>query len=185
LLVTLMGIVPDVRAAVTTDCKRAGDLVYLLGETRAELGGTALERILGASYPRCPTVKAGEAMRLYGALYAAVTAGAVASIHDLSDGGLAVALFESAYGGRLGIAVELEGRGSGLSAVETLFSETPSRFLVTVHPGARERFERCLAGLPAARIGEVRAEGRLVVTLEGERLMDLGLDEGGAAWKSL
>jgi phosphoribosylformylglycinamidine synthase subunit PurSL len=183
LLVTLMGIVPDVREAVTTDCKRPGDLVYLVGETRGELGGTSLERLLGASWPRGPRARPDEAMRLYRALHRAVRAGAVASLHDVSDGGLAVSLFESAFGGRLGVAVDFP--AGGLTPVELLFSETPSRLVATVRPDARGRFESSLAGLPFARVGVVLAEPRLTMRVEGETLVDLDLETGGAAWKIL
>jgi phosphoribosylformylglycinamidine synthase len=185
LLVTLMGIVPDVRRAVTTDCKRAGDLVYLLGETRAELGGSALERSLGASYGRCPTARPAEAMLRYRALHRAVAAGCVASIHDVSEGGLAVALFESAYGGRLGLTVSLDARDLGLTPVELLYSETPSRFVVTVHPSSCQELEGHLAGLPFQRIGEVRSGTRLSICTDHEDAIELELDEGGAAWKAL
>jgi len=183
LLVTLMGIVRDVRMAVTTDSKRPGDLVYLLGETRAELGGSSLERALHGSYPRCPTAAPVQAMRLYQALHRAVLAGEIASAHDVSDGGIAVALFESAWGGRLGMEVSLEARRDGLTPVELLFSETPSRFVVTVHPDAREGFERTMRGLPCGMVGSVREEPHLFIECDGEELVRLGLEEGGAAWK--
>jgi phosphoribosylformylglycinamidine synthase len=185
LLVSLLGILADVRKAVTTDCKRAGDVVYLLGATRAELGGSSLERHLGAAYPGVPTLDAGRALPAYRALHRAISRGLLASAHDLSDGGLAVALFESAWGGRLGMAVDVSARSVGLDSVQALFSETPQRLLVTLHPEAAAQFERTLEGHACTRIGVVCAEPHLCISVDGTRVVDLDLREGGEAWRSL
>ena len=105
LLFSVIGKIDDVRQATTMDAKRAGDLVYLLGRTEDELGGSeyyALHGELGANVPK---VDAQSAMNRYRSVNAAQKQGMIASCHDLSDGGLAVAVAETAFAGGLGIAV--------------------------------------------------------------------------------
>ena len=116
LLVSVLGIIEDLRRSVSSDFKRAGDRLFVVGADRGELGATAYARLLagsgggaasGAWRQPCPTVDAPAAMRRYRRLHAAIRRGMVASAHDLSDGGLAVALAESAIGGRLGARLDL------------------------------------------------------------------------------
>ena len=116
LLVSVLGIMDDLRRSPSTDFKRAGDLICLVGDDRGELGATAYARLLaagGAALPiakpqrHCPTVDAPAAMRRYRLLHQAIAAGWVSSAHDLADGGLAVALAECAIGGRLGARIDL------------------------------------------------------------------------------
>ncbi|MFN2272604.1 MAG: phosphoribosylformylglycinamidine synthase subunit PurL [Anaerolineae bacterium] len=169
LLVSSMGIVPDVRQAVTMDLKAAGNLVYIVGETRAELGASLYYRLhghVGMSVPR-PVPDAVETMR---ALHGAMRAVQVRACHDLSEGGLAVAAAEMAFAGRLGLELDLAGiprsadvdSDAAASAV-ALFSESSARFLVEVAPQNAAAFEKTLAGRPVAQIGEVTAEGILRV----------------------
>ena len=108
LLVTLMGIIEDVRKAITTDFKGQGDLVYLLGVTSEGLGGTFLEQVLGLQLGALPPFDPKEARRLYLRLHEVIKKGLVACCHDISDGGLAVAVCESALGGRLGATITLQ-----------------------------------------------------------------------------
>ena len=116
LLVSVLGIMDDLRRSPSTDFKRPGDLICLVGDDRGELGATAYARLLaagGAALPitearrHCPTVDAPAAMRRYRLLHQAIAAGWVSSAHDLADGGLAVALAECAIGGRLGARLDL------------------------------------------------------------------------------
>ena len=116
LLVSVLGIMADLRRSPSTDFKRPGDLICLVGDDRGELGATAYARLLaagGAALPitearrHCPTVDAPAAMRRYRLLHQAIAAGWVSSAHDLADGGLAVALAECAIGGRLGARIDL------------------------------------------------------------------------------
>ena len=112
LLVSVLGIIEDLRRSVSSDFKRPGDRIFIVGADRGELGGSAYARLLAGSGNRawrqaCPTVDAAAAMQRYRLLHAAMRAGMVASAHDLSDGGLAVALAESAIGGRRGARLDL------------------------------------------------------------------------------
>ncbi len=157
LLFSTMGRIDDVRKAVTMDAKRAGDCVYVLGMTRRELGGSewyALNGFIGNSVPR---VDARTARKLYAALGRAMDKGLVASCHDCADGGLGVALAETAFSGALGMLVDLSrvpSEGIGRDD-QLLFSESQSRFVVTVRPEDKRAFERILKGNVFAEIGTV------------------------------
>ena len=97
LLFSIIGSIDDVRKAVTMDVKQAGDLVYVLGTTKNELGASEYFAMQGAIGNSVPRVDAAEALKLYRALSSAIGQGLVRSCHDCSDGGLGIAL------GRIGI----------------------------------------------------------------------------------
>jgi phosphoribosylformylglycinamidine synthase len=166
LLFSVLGIVPDVRQAVTMDTKAPGDVVYLLGDTRPELGQSELFNQMGIEGGIVPRVTdPARAKACYRALHAAIRGGEVRSAHDLSDGGLAVALAESAFAGELGIDVNLGALAAaeGLAPWELLFSESPSRLVVTVAPAHSSTFEQRFSGLPLHRLGTVTTNDRLTV----------------------
>ena len=93
--------------AVTLDAKRPGDLVYILGETYDELGGSEWYAMHGAIGNQVPKVNAEKAKALYNALSRAISAGLVASCHDCSDGGAGIAIAETAFAGGLGMLINL------------------------------------------------------------------------------
>ncbi len=189
-LFSVIGKIEDVRMAVTMDVKRPGDLVYLLGKTSFELGGSEYYAAKGYVGNRVPRVDAASALVRYRAYHGTVCRGLVASCHDLSDGGLAVALAESAFAGGLGMAVDL-GRVmfAGVScdrADETLlFSESASRHLVTIRPQNREMFEKAMEGTCFSRVGTVTEDGMLTVTgIDGNTVVRGTLSELKEAWQS-
>ena len=156
-LFTAVALLEDVRRAVSMDVKQPDDVAYLLGETRNEMGGSeylALRGQLGASVPR---VDVRMAKGLYTRLSEAMAEGLVASCHDCSDGGLGVALAESAFAGGYGLHVDLSGIETENDTV-ALFSESPSRFVCTVSPRHAPTFERVLEGSPMVRLGRVIPE---------------------------
>jgi phosphoribosylformylglycinamidine synthase subunit PurSL len=185
LLVSLMGALPDVRRSLTTDFKRPGDAIWLLGLSRGELGGTVYERIAGLRPGPCPSADPEAAMRLYRRFHRAARRGDIASCHDLSDGGLWVALAESALGGELGadVALDTVPVDRSLSVEQLLFGESPGRLLVTVAPRAEGRLCRLLRGLPAARVGAVTADGRVRLSRGGVEVATMTIDDVRAAWK--
>ncbi len=185
LLVSLMGFIPEIRNAMTTDFKKEGDIVYVAGNTRGELGGSVFERIYGESLGICPDVKPAEALPLYRAVYQAIRSGSVSSVHDLSDGGLAVALAESAIGGRLGADVSLDSM-PGIEEMEdarVLFSETQSRFVITVSPDKRVGFEKTCKGLAVTQIGKVTSSRKITIRRKSGTLVSMDLAAVIAAWK--
>lgn len=186
-LFSAVGIVPDVRQAVTPDFKRSGDLVYVLGVTRDETGGSeyfAAHGFVGNNVPKVADPRG--AIKMYRALHLAIKAGLVASCHDLSDGGFGVALAESAFSGGLGARVSLAALPSkGVNRDDVaLFSETPCRFLVSVRPEKQAEFEKAMAGFPYARVGEVTSEPRLKIEgLQNNIVVDSDIQELKKRWQ--
>ena len=186
LLFSVMGKIDDVRKAVTMDAKRPGDRVYVLGATRAELGGSEWFSLHGATGNTVPRVRGAEAKSRYQALSRAIADGLVASCHDCSDGGLGIALAETAFSGGLGMTVDLA--KAPVEDVDRndfiLFSETPSRFVVTVRPELKDAFENVMAGTVCAEIGCVTDDGLLLVQgREGEELIREETAELKALWQ--
>jgi phosphoribosylformylglycinamidine synthase II len=186
LLVSLLGVVPDVRRSLTTDFKRPLDAIWLVGASRGELGGTVYERIAGQPRGACPSPVPAESMRLYRRVHRAARRGLVSSCHDLSDGGLWVALAECALGGELGAEVSLDAVPADrqLSVEQLLYGETPGRLLMSVGARNERRFRRLMRGLPAARIGVVASGDRVRVSRGGSDVVSMTIGGIRAAWKN-
>ncbi|PKN86018.1 MAG: hypothetical protein CVU51_07845 [Deltaproteobacteria bacterium HGW-Deltaproteobacteria-1] len=186
LLYSVIGKIRDVRKAVTMDAKRPQDLVYILGETRDELGGSEWFAQNGSVGSKVPQVDAKKAMKLYRALHKAIAAGLVASCHDCSDGGLGVALAETAFAGGMGMRIDLKDvpyRGKKRNDY-ILFSETASRFVVTIHPKDQNRFEKIMAGNVFSEIGFVSADGLFEVAgINGRPIVKDNINKLKEAWQ--
>jgi len=187
LLVSLLGIIRDVRRAVTTDFKRTGDLIYVVGETRGELGGTRFEKAAGLTLGSAPRVLLEQARQSYHRLARAIHKGLVRSCHDLSDGGLWIALAECALGGDCGARISLDGlpvsASCGREPARLLFCETASRFLVSIAPKAEAKWRRIMGETAFARLGEVTADGKLRVIEAGRELAAIPLADVRRAWQ--
>ncbi|MBI1922424.1 MAG: phosphoribosylformylglycinamidine synthase subunit PurL [Geobacter sp.] len=189
LLFSVIGKIEDARKSVTMDVKRPGDIVYLLGKTGDELGGSEYFALQGTVGNKVPVLDAAKAYKRYQAYHQAVTEGLVASCHDLSDGGLAVAAAESAFAGGFGMKLDLsrvlwKGDEAGRSDATLLFSESASRHLVTVHPEKRDQFEAAMSGNCFASIGVVTDEPELsIASLNGETIVKAGLADLKEAWQ--
>jgi phosphoribosylformylglycinamidine synthase len=186
LLISAIGHVDDVHHCVTMDLKEPGNPVYLVGLTKDELGGShwyALRNEIGA---RVPQVDLKMAPRLFKLVHKAIAIGMVRACHDLSEGGLAVAAAEMAFGGNLGLELSLGGvpREEGLDdAGRILFSESQTRFLVEVPASRAKAFEKLSKGLPVGCIGKVTKTGRLVVKSAGKKVVEATCDKMRQAWK--
>lgn len=197
LLVTVIGIIENAGNAVTMDFQSVGDDVFMLGVTRDELGASEYLRLLGTVGNRVPRVDTQANFKLYQALHAAMVSGWIRSCHDLSDGGLFVALAESSMAGRLGAEIELADlpiamalgeaprpASTGLLRTQSLlFSESAGRLLVSVSPAHRAAFEAHFSGYPMARIGRVTQDPRLTIALNGQTLLFASIDEMFDCWR--
>ena len=186
LLFSVVAKIDDVRNAVTMDAKKAGDLVYLLGVTYPELGASEYASQHGAIGNRVPKVNGEVAIARYRALSKAISSGLVASCHDCSDGGLGVALAETAFAGGLGMEIDL--REVVTEEIDRddvlLFSESQSRLLVTVSPDKAAAFEKDMDGTVLAQIGKVTEETTLTATgLGGATILSEPLTELKSAWQ--
>jgi phosphoribosylformylglycinamidine synthase len=160
LVITAVGHVPDADACVTPDLAATGNWLFLLGTTRPEFAGSHLDLVLGPPpVPGpVPTPDPGAPTR-YRNLHRAIRAGLVTSCHDVSEGGLAVALAEMCIGGRLGASVTALPNDSLATA---LFSESVSRFVVEVAPDDVVRFRDVIAE-PIHHLGHVTDDGHLAI----------------------
>jgi phosphoribosylformylglycinamidine synthase subunit PurSL len=186
-LFSAVGIVPDVRLAVTADFKKPGDSIYILGMTRDETGASEYFGLLGFIGNKVPKVAdPARAIGLYRALHKAIRSQLVSSCHDTSDGGLGVSLAESAFSGGLGAEISLAKLpAEGVSRDDVaLFSESLCRFVVTVSPEKRDEFAKILGAFDAACIGTVTQEPRLkIVGLKGDTVVDADILELKRAWQ--
>lgn len=186
LLITAVGVVPDIRAAVSMDLKTSGNLVYIIGNTYNELGGSEYYKLKGYIGNSVPKLKAIQARKTYYAFTKAIGAGVIRAAHDLSEGGLAVAAAEMALASNLGIELDL--KKVPAKAVErndfALFSESNSRFLVEVTQKDKETFESIMKGKVFAEIGKVTKTPNLAIKgLKGTTVVDASVADLRASWK--
>jgi len=187
LLITAIGIIPDVRKAVSVDVKKPGNLIYLVGQTYPELGGSEYYKLKGYVGKAVPQVRGAEARKTINSITSGIDSGYVMSCHDLSEGGLAVAAAEMTLSGDYGIELNLRNVSKSKDMKRNdhlLFSESNSRFLVEVPEKRRENFEALMKNIVHTAIGVVREESRFTVYgLRGERVIDANLTELRSAWK--
>ncbi|MGG4548549.1 phosphoribosylformylglycinamidine synthase subunit PurL [Rossellomorea marisflavi] len=179
-VVGMVGLIEDIDHITTQSFKAEGDLIYLLGETLEEFGGSELQKMTGGKiFGHAPAIDLKVELRRQMQLLEAIQEGLVASAHDLAEGGLSVALAESAFGTEgLGAEVTL----SGSNPVADLFSETQSRFLITVKPEHQEAFERLVS--ETTLIGRVTDDAAISINSEAEGgLINASVQELEAAWK--
>jgi len=185
-LFSVIGRINDVRKAVTMDVKLPGDLVYVLGRTYDELGGSEYHASKGFIGNQCPKVNAKRAKKLYRALSKAIGEGLIQSCHDCSDGGLGIALTESAFAGGLGMDIDLRKvpQYKVHRSDQLLFSESQSRFVVTVSREKSKKFEAVMKGNIFSRVGVVRKDERFLVTdLQGKVVIDVSIVELKESWQ--
>ncbi len=156
-LFSVISTIENVNNAVTSDFKRAGDTIYLLGATRREMAGSEAFAELDITGGRVPTVDSQSALARYRAVHTAMKARLISACHDLSDGGLIVALAEMCIGGRLGAIIDIAQieAPEPLTPFETLYSESASRLLVSVHTENEKAFEDALKGTDFYKLGHV------------------------------
>jgi phosphoribosylformylglycinamidine synthase II len=187
LLISAVAVMDNVERAVTMDCKREGDLVYIIGTTWNELGGSQYYGIHGYVGNRVPRVDSKRGKRLMDALSAAMEKGLVKACHDLSEGGIGVAAVEMAFAGSLGIVIHLAQvpLGEAMNRDDyVLFSESNTRFLVELAPDDRHQFEGMMAGVDFAAIGQVTNKGKVeVYGLGGEVVLSALNSELKEAWQ--
>ena len=175
-VIGMVGLIEDIDHITTQDYKSVGDLVYLLGETKPEFSGSELQKLHeGRIFGKAPELDLSLEKNRQAQLLKAIQSGLVASAHDVSEGGLAVALAEGMTSGTVGVRVQHEGD------VVNLFAESQSRFVVTVSPENRSAFE---AIVDADCVGEVTNENQLVVCDEnGKAVLEASQEEIVTAWK--
>ncbi|MGD8191798.1 phosphoribosylformylglycinamidine synthase subunit PurL [Brevibacillus ginsengisoli] len=181
-VVGMVGLITDVDHITTQHFNQAGDAILLLGETYAELGGSEYQKLMnGTISGRPPQIDLDKEAKLQQLVLQAIRGGLVQSAHDLSEGGLGVAVAESCFEHHFGASIEVE---TELRADVAFFSESQSRILISVKP---EHVEQVLAlaaeqQVPCVKIGTTGGE-RLAVKINGEVAIDAPITDLKTAWK--
>ncbi|MED4351957.1 phosphoribosylformylglycinamidine synthase subunit PurL [Schinkia azotoformans] len=176
-IIGMVGLIENTKYVTPNHFQNNGDLVYLIGETFPEFGGSELQNLIAGKYlGKAPVIDLQVEANRQNILATAIKEGLVVSAHDLSEGGLAVALAESLFNGQgLGVEVRLTG-----DVTVALFSESQSRFLVTVKAENKEQFQNLWT--EARQIGSVTNDGKLIVSVNGEHVIKDTVDELHKLW---
>ena len=184
LLISAISVIDDVKKCITSDAKRAGNLLFLLGETEPQLGGSHLLDVLAIETGNdVPKVDCKKNMQTFKALGQAIQTGLIRACHDLSEGGLAVAAAEMAFSGALGVDIQPDKIPTGetdTSLAAKLFGESSGRFLVEIEPANQKPLEKLLANIPHAHIGQVTDTARITL---GDQI-DIPINDAKTAWQA-
>jgi len=186
LQISAVGKIKDIRRCVTMDVKKSGDLLYILGPTKDELGASEYYEARKKIGLNVPKLEPKLAKKLYSALEKAIEKGLVNSCHGIYRGGLAVALAEISFGGGFGLKVHLEKvpvKGELKEIEKILYSESPSRFLVTISPENKRKFEKILKGNVFSQIGRVVNEKRLKVFFKKKSIINEDIFRLKKSWQ--
>ncbi|MET3696587.1 phosphoribosylformylglycinamidine synthase subunit II [Bacillus oleivorans] len=176
-VVGMVGLIEDLDHITTQNFKAAGDLIYVLGETKPEFGGSELQKLLsGKIFGKAPELNLEVEEKNQKQVLDAIRSGLIESAHDLAEGGLSVALAESLIGSNgLGAQVTIHG-----DVVSSLFSESQSRFLLTVKKENKAAFENLVE---ATLIGEVTSTPTLQILSDEGEILSQDVEELEQAWK--
>jgi phosphoribosylformylglycinamidine synthase II len=189
LLFSLFGDHPDVRFSATSDFKRAGDRVYLVGTSHQELGASEIAYMLnergeaagiGGEVPQLPDPASN--LNTYRQLSAAIHKGFVKTAHDCSEGGIAVALAEMCIGGRIGAEIDIDGTGTG-DVWGRLWGESLGRIIVAVPEDSEGDFLALMKGHPTTILGAVTESSDLIITDGEDHLLKSDVERMAEAWK--
>ncbi len=187
LLISAIAIVDDINKCVTMDAKKASNLLFIVGETKNELGGSHYYKINGHIGANVPKLNLKTAPNIAKKISAAIAQGLVVSCHDCSEGGLAVTLAEMAFAGGLGIEADLRGlpKNKNCSRVDMqLFSESNCRYIVEVEPEKYDAFAKLMLNLPFGQIGKVTEEKTLMIKAEdGKAVIESDINSLKQAWQ--
>jgi phosphoribosylformylglycinamidine synthase len=185
-LFSLISVIDDVTKCITSDFKRPGDLIYILGLTKDEMGGSEFASYMGMKGGFVPQVDLLSARNRYRTLYRAIQRGLVSACHDISDGGLGVCVCEMCIGGNIGAVVsidEVPTLSDDMDFEKIMYSETPSRFVVSVPKEKRDDFEELFKGQIIKCIGEVTNSMDVIFKFNGKEMIRDRVDKIRYYWK--
>ena len=188
LLISAICVIEDVEKVVSMDLKAAGDLLYIVGLTKDELGGSHYYKIHGHLGNRVPQVDVAIGRRVLDAVHRAIEAGTVRACHDCSEGGIGVAIAEMAFAGAFGAEADLRQVPRSAEVTRSdraLFSESNTRFIVEVATERRAAFEAALGDVPFGQVGVVMEGRRFTVKgLDGRAVVDADIFDLKEAWQA-
>jgi phosphoribosylformylglycinamidine (FGAM) synthase-like enzyme len=185
LLISALGRVLDVRRCVTMDLKEPGNILFLIGTTRDEMGGSHFNLVTGIEAGEVPQVNLERAPLIFRKLHEAIQRGLIRACHDLSEGGLVAAVAEMALAGDIGADLtNVHDTFEGSEEVR-LFSESTTRFIVETSPGNMQALRDCLtSAVPLTQIGQTCKEPRLrIAGANGEWILWAKLSDLREAWQ--
>jgi phosphoribosylformylglycinamidine synthase II len=187
ILISALGIVEDVSKCVSMDFKKSGNLIYVVGKTYEEMGGSIYYDTKGFLGNDVPKVNVKQGTKIFKALAGAVSQGAVQSIHDCSEGGIGVAVAEMAFSGGLGASIlvdKIPFEGKGRRNDTLIFSESNTRFIVEVAPHQAVAFEESFKGLALGCIGRVERTAQLAIYgFKNEACVNTNIHDLKEAWQ--
>ncbi len=187
LLISAISIVDDVNKCVTMDVKEAGNFIFIVGETKNELGGSHYYKIHNELGANVPTLDLEKGPKIAAAICKAIANSLIVSCHDCSEGGLAVTLAEMAFAGGLGIEADLRALPKAADCTQAdvqLFSESNSRYIVEVEPDKFDTFAKLMLNLPFGQIGKVIEEPKLIVrATDGNEVINAELHVLKEVWQ--
>ncbi|MGI0091436.1 MAG: phosphoribosylformylglycinamidine synthase subunit PurL, partial [Nitrososphaerales archaeon] len=186
LLITALGIVPEISRCVTANFKQEGNTIYLAGKTKAELGGSEYFKLKNLSGGEVPKLDPPSSASLYRIINKLTDQTYVRACHDISQGGLVISLAEMCFANGLGAEIEFADEKSfedKLGALELLFSESNSRFLLEVQAGEEDKFEKIIRGLPYKKLGRV-AKDKIVIKHETKSVVSIPTETCYSSWRS-
>ncbi|MFT5301792.1 MAG: phosphoribosylformylglycinamidine (FGAM) synthase-like enzyme, partial [Mariniblastus sp.] len=196
LLISALGQVPDVATCVTMDLKKAGNQLFQIGVTGDHFGGSHWAMVNDLTGGNVPTVDPERAKTTFAALHQAISGGLVRSCHDLSEGGLAVAIAEMAFAGGLGAEVSTDEVGIEMpevapdaevsidyAAAALLFSESNTRFVVEIETDKVDQFIVTMGEIDVQRIGQVIEEPKLTIEMAHNVIIESDLARLKLAWQ--
>ena len=184
LLFSTIAKMDDISQAVTLEAKMPGDLVYVLGETKKELGGSEYLAMLGQLGNEVPKVQNDDAITLYQKVSKLIGENLCHSVHTPALGGLGVGFAKIAIGGRLGLMLDLTTLEDvkKLTCEELLFSESNCRFVITIPDSFQDRVEEILKESPYKFVGKVTTDPFLTIQFRDNKNLKVPLEELVAAY---
>ncbi|CAJ1316700.1 phosphoribosylformylglycinamidine synthase subunit PurL [Paenibacillus nuruki] len=182
-VVGMVGLIHDTDHITTQGFKNEGDIIFVLGDTFAELGGSEFQKVIhNITEGRPPALNLDIEKKLLGSVLSAIQSGLVQSAHDLSEGGLSVALAESCISGKLGASVALN--SDNLRHDLLLFSESQSRILLSATPAQADALESHIQsqGVPVRRIGQVQGT-ELQIQVDGKQVLAEQVNDLRQVWE--
>lgn len=184
LLFTIVGKINDIRKSVSFYFKKENSLIYLIGETRKELGLSEYYQMKGIKSGAVPKVFPEKAINTYKKINILIENSLLLSAHDLSDGGLIIALSEASFGGNIGVDINLDNFDDYLTTEDILFSETPSRILVSIDEKDKEKFLDILQDEKVYFLGKTTLTDTIIIRKQGNIILKDSIKILKEIWKN-
>ncbi len=185
LLISSIGVIEDINKTVSLDAKKENDLIYILGETFDELGGSEYLSMKNVSSTKTPIVNTKKNFKMYKDFYKAIQKELIASSISIGKGGLAVAIAKKSIGGMLGVDVSLENLPGSITRNDlALFSESQGRILISIAPKNKKAFEKTMSGNKIKQIGTVTKKPEIIIKgLSGKKIVNIKLNNAKNQYK--